>query len=143
MPNVMGGNDMARQWDTEQTICAVASGEAPAARGVIRLTGPRSLLVAKEALALDWLNLSPDDGAPSRPTRYRIASKIASLGPVPADLWVWPRSQSYTGQPTIEVHTVGSPPILNALIELFCAAGGRLAEQANLHCEPFLRAAWI
>lgn len=129
---------MARQWDTEQTICAVASGEAPATRGVIRVTGPRSLFVAKQALALDWLKISPFDGAPSRPTRYRIASEVASLGLVPVDLWVWPRSQSYTGQPTIEVHTVGSPPILNALVEQFCAAGGRLAEPGEFTLRAFL-----
>ena len=41
---------------------------------------------------------------------------------VPGDLLLWPAMRSYTRQPSAEFHTIGSPPLLAAVVEAARAA---------------------
>ena len=105
------------------TIVAVASAPGGAARGVVRLSGPQTLCVR-------WRVASRRDGdepsiarfrtrrGDSR-TRFDIASARANSAPmiVPGDLFLWPATRSYTRQPAAEFHTIGSPPLLAAVVE--------------------------
>jgi tRNA modification GTPase len=45
---------------------------------------------------------------------------------------------SYTGQPVVELHTVGSPPLLDIVLRSICAAGARLAEPGEFTLRAFL-----
>ncbi len=47
---------------------------------------------------------------------------------LPCCLYLWPGERSYTREPVAEFHTVGSPPLLEAVLAALCAAGARLAE---------------
>ena len=58
--------------------------------------------------------------------------------PLPCDLCLWPNQRSYTGQPTAEIHTFGSPPLLQAVLRAVCAAGARLAEPGEFTLRAFL-----
>jgi tRNA modification GTPase len=46
--------------------------------------------------------------------------------------------RSYTGQPVAEIHTLGSPPLLEALLRAVCAAGARPAEPGEFTLRAFL-----
>jgi tRNA modification GTPase len=58
--------------------------------------------------------------------------------PLPCELYLWPGGRSYTGQPVAEIHTVGSPPLLEAVVQAICAAGARLAEPGEFTLRAFL-----
>lgn len=57
---------------------------------------------------------------------------------LPATLYLWPGSRSYTRQPTAELHTVGSPPLLEAVLAEVCRQGARLARPGEFTLRAFL-----
>jgi tRNA modification GTPase len=57
---------------------------------------------------------------------------------VPCDLYLWPSARSYTRQPVAELHTFGSPPVLEAVLAAVCVAGARLAEPGEFTLRAFL-----
>jgi tRNA modification GTPase len=61
-----------------------------------------------------------------------------SAARLPCDLLVWPTSRSYTREPVVELHTVGSPPLLQGLVAAVCRAGARLAEPGEFTLRAFL-----
>ena len=87
---------------------------------------------------------------PARSTRLRQATRRCSgqrvesildalcHGDLPCDLFLWPTDRSYTRQPVAELHTLGSPPLLEALLAAVCRAGARLAEPGEFTLRAFL-----
>ncbi len=55
-----------------------------------------------------------------------------------ADVYLWPGGRSYTRQDAAEIHTIGSPPLLSALVRTVCMAGARLAEPGEFTLRAFL-----
>ena len=51
---------------------------------------------------------------------------------------VWPTKQSYTRQPTLEIHTLGSTALLQAVLNKVCESGVRLAEPGEFTLRAFL-----
>ena len=94
----------------DETILAQASALGSAARGVIRLSGPLSSQSLGELFEPAF-----GDGSGSR-----IVSGLFfpwnRQRPVPATIFYWPEGHGYTGEESLEIHTVGSPPILEAII---------------------------
>lgn len=135
------------QWDTEATICAIASGPAAGTRGTIRISGPEALSAAAR-----FFGLTPDRTLDSDPAgrqslrACRRSTRLAGwlhlappLGAVPATLWLWPTNRSYTGQPACEVHTLGSLPLLESGLEQLLTQGlARLAEPGEFTWRAFL-----
>ena len=72
--------------------------------------------------------------AKPRPCRPVATNSRAS---VPATLLLWPGPRSYTGQPVAEIHTVGSPPLLEHLVAQCLARGARLAEPGEFTLRAF------
>ncbi|NLE38081.1 MAG: hypothetical protein GX621_08670, partial [Pirellulaceae bacterium] len=143
------------------TIVAVASPSGGAARGVVRLSGPRVVECverlftpgnATQSRALDAVSTPfvPQEHAtfaerkatfmPSRgPTAadgWLLLPGVHS--PLPAEMYFWPDGRSYTGQPVVEFHTIGSPPLLDAVVRAACEAGTRLAEPGEFTLRAFL-----
>src|SRR5205823_3219293 len=58
--------------------------------------------------------------------------------PAPCQLYLWPGTRSYTGQPVAEVHTFGSPPLLEAVVRAACRGGARPAEPGEFTLRAFL-----
>lgn len=121
--------------DLNDTIAAVASPPGPGFRGLIRLTGPNALSIALERFSAD------DQGAlPSRRPGRRIGHlTVAGLRPpLPAAISLWPGPRTYTGQPLAEIHTVGSPPLVNLVLADCLTRGARHAEPGEFTLRAFL-----
>ena len=109
----------------DDTIAAIASPPGGAARGIVRLSGPGLRTCLEGCFRPD-----PYISLPSlaRPTAAPGLCWLAGVAaPLPGELYLWPGRRSYTGQPVAEIHTLGSPPLLEALLRTVCAArqGGR------------------
>ncbi len=62
----------------------------------------------------------------------------APFGPLPCQVYLWPGTRSYTRQPTAEIHTLGSPPLLDAALQTLCQAGARSAQPGEFTLRAFL-----
>jgi tRNA modification GTPase len=121
----------------DDTIAAIASAAGGAARGIVRTSGPR----ARDILTRCFL---PQDEAALRQARQpslhrgRIIARGARSLELPALVYFWPGARSYTREPVAEIHTIGSPPLLQAVLAGLCAAGARLAEPGEFTLRAFL-----
>jgi tRNA modification GTPase len=119
----------------DDTIAAIASASGPAARGIVRVSGPRAVSIVSESFrSADGIDLS----ALAEPTAVAGIVNTSLLRDVPADLYLWPGARSYTRQPLAELHTMGSMPLLSAVLKSICAAGARLAEPGEFTLRAFL-----
>jgi tRNA modification GTPase len=132
----------------DDTIAAIASPPGGAARGIVRISGPQAveclrtvsggadLLVCQEECGSSDRPESPPRNSPA----HVVAGKLqlpAVQSPIPCDVYFWPQ-RSYTGQPVVELHTIGSPPLLQMLLRAVCAAGARLAGPGEFTLRAFL-----
>jgi tRNA modification GTPase len=53
-------------------------------------------------------------------------------------LFVWPGERSYTRQPSAEFHTLGSPPVVSAVLGQLCRRGARPARPGEFTLRAFL-----
>lgn len=124
-------------YDPDDTIAAIASASAGAARGIVRISGPDVLSILGACFrARGEANLA----AISRAT---VTSGTIVLGglrqpELPSDVYYWPTQRSYTRQSTAEIHTIGSPPLVSAVLATVCNAGARLAEPGEFTLRAFL-----
>ena len=122
------------QLDCHDTIAAVASPRGAGLRGIVRISGPDAIQCLARCFttndpALDWQSLSLPQRVP--------VNLVASSG-LECDLYLWPTQCSYTRQPTGEIHTIGSPPILDTVLKELCSHGARLAEPGEFTLRAFL-----
>jgi tRNA modification GTPase len=128
-------------YDVNDTIAAIASATGGAARGIVRISGA-------DAVARLTSRFTPDSGEDAlttirAPRRIRgfirvCDSDVESELNVPGDLLLWPSTRSYTREPSAEFHTIGSPPLLAAVIEQLGRAGVRPAEPGEFTLRAFL-----
>ncbi len=120
----------------DDTIAAVASPPGGAARAILRLSGP-------DVRACVGRVFRPDEPV----DLYAVAAPTAMAGSlaleglaarIPCELYLWPEGRSYTGQPVAEIHTLGSPPLVEKALRALCAAGARLAERGEFTLRAFL-----
>ena len=118
-----------------ETIAALASAPGPAPRGIVRVSGA-------EALSILTSLFKPRREAAWPPRRASTFQGVLGLPsfhvPVPALAAVWPTHRSYTGEPLVEVHTVGSPPLLEALLDEIYRCGARPARPGEFTLRAFL-----
>ncbi len=106
--------------DPTDTIAAVASPPGPGFRGLVRLTGPDAWPIATATFAPDR-----DEPPPTRAERRTGLLAVDGLRvPLPAAVALWPGPRTYTGQPLAEIHTTGSPPLVQLVLS-HCLARGR------------------
>jgi tRNA modification GTPase len=123
----------------DDTICAIATASGGAARGMVRVSGP-------EAINVVATHFRSTNGTKIEDTRWptAIAGRITArlhdnhLHEIPCDAFVWPTSRSYTREPVAELHSFGSPPLLDAIVAALCRAGARLAEPGEFTLRAFL-----
>jgi tRNA modification GTPase len=120
--------------DPQDTIAAVASPAGNGLRGLIRLSGP-------EAWSIALAGFTPDRDAPL-PRRAEIRSgsvRVDGLRPeLPAMIALWPGPRTYTGQNIAEIHTHGSPPLVNKVLAGCLGRGARHAEPGEFTLRAFL-----
>jgi tRNA modification GTPase len=119
----------------DDTIAAISTAAGGAARGMIRLSGPSVV----ECLAKDFRPAAPVALAEVRAPRViEGAFRLLDGRELPCEFYLWPGARSYTRQPVAELHTLGSPPLLDALLRAVCRAGARLAEPGEFTLRAFL-----
>ena len=123
------------RFDTESTICAVATGAEGAFRGAIRVTGPDSLDVIAKLFAIDDRDAVR---SVTRASRLRRSIELPVLGAVNVDVFVWPDGRSYTGQPSVELHCLGNTVILQSLQSRLIECGAVLAQPGEFTLRAFL-----
>jgi tRNA modification GTPase len=119
--------------DPQDTIVALSSAPGPGARAVVRLSGPRALPI------LTTLFHTP--AGLRRDVRRWYAGEVRLaevVAPLPAELFVWPAPQTYTGQDLLELHTVSCPPLVGQVVAGCLAAGARAALPGEFTLRGFL-----
>jgi tRNA modification GTPase len=128
----------------DHTIAAMASAPGSAARGIVRLSGPDVLDVVLRCFRPDddtaaVSTIKSPSAIEGRVSAAVIDESTASRRvELPATLLLWPTNRSYTRQPMAEFHTIGSPPLVNWLLQTLCAAGARLAQPGEFTLRAFL-----
>ena len=125
--------------DPHDTIGAIATAPGGAARGMVRLSGPDVVGCLQRCFAIS------DDVQLAEMARPQVVSGTLSIAlqpgqcnELPCDLFLWPGRRSYTREPVAELHTIGSPPLLEAALRSVCQAGVRLAEPGEFTLRAFL-----
>ena len=118
----------------DDTIVAISSPPGIGARGVTRLSGPDALVLAEALFA-------PDDGPILTQARghrrIRGRVQVGTDGSVPAEAYTFRGPASYTRQDVVELHTIGSPPVLATLLEQLTHSGARVAEPGEFTARAF------
>jgi len=129
----------------DDTIVAIASPPGGAARAIVRLSGPDAAACVGRLFTRDCPDFCAAAGgakvglSPSLPSAISGSLSLPGLHcPLPADLYSWPDAHSYTGQPVAEFHTLGSPPLLDAVLRAACNSGARLAQPGEFTLRAFL-----
>jgi tRNA modification GTPase len=140
-------------YDAGDTICAIASALGGTARGIIRVSGPEAVEIVSRCFRADDATLLENvrtacavSGQVSAGWQAHSFSSNPPLAPpyeggeisVPCDAFVWPGARSYTREPVVELHTLGSPPVLQSLLSELCRAGARLSEAGEFTLRAFL-----
>lgn len=122
--------------DIEDTIVAIASPPGAAFSGIVRVSGPGCFVVVNEVFRSGLKSIKSGIESPTC-----IPGKIYAgdlIGDVEAECYCWPDNQSYTRQPSIELHTVGSTPVLQAIERELVKRGGRMARPGEFTMRAFL-----
>ena len=117
---------------TDDTIVAVSSPLTGAALGIVRLSGAQTIdiLSASFGLSLD---------KPVRATRLEAPLTLdADASPLPASVYLWQEGHSYTGELSAEIHTIGSLPLLNRIVDRLIESGARAAQGGEFTFRAFL-----
>lgn len=118
--------------DTDDTIVALATPAGRGALGVVRISGPRALELAR-VLTTGRAAFEPRRATL---TRIRGASDSGAVDRVVATYF--PAPHSYTGQDVVEVSAHGSPPLLRTIVGAAVTAGARLARPGEFTLRAFL-----
>ena len=108
--------------DLQTTIVAIATAPGASGLGCVRLSGPEAFGIAKRLVRFARPVELPGDGRPRLVTVVDAAGDAIDRGFVVP----FPAGRSYTAEPTVELWTHGSPPVLAALVEA-AVAGGAVA----------------
>lgn len=148
----------------DETIAALASAPGGAARAIVRLAGPDVAACLSECFEPAVEN-ETGDAAEAEAAEVEAAENAAAANittanfladvrtasvltgqvrldniaaPLPCDVYYWPDERSYTRCPMAEIHTLGSPPLAEALLRTVCTHGVRMAEPGEFTLRAFL-----
>lgn len=102
---------------------------------MIRLSGESVIATLRPRFQTEVDTWDQSKSSRRYPGHYQIEGWRS---PVPIDLWLWPTLRSYTGQPSAELHLVGSPPVIDALLEQLYRDGARPARAGEFTLRAFL-----
>ncbi|MBC7776093.1 MAG: tRNA uridine-5-carboxymethylaminomethyl(34) synthesis GTPase MnmE [Phycisphaerae bacterium] len=119
--------------DLSSTIVALATPPGIGAIGVIRLSGPKAILVADKIFRGKRLENQPSHTA-------HFGKIVTENGRILDEvlITIFKAPNSYTGEDTAEISCHGSPYILQEIIQLCLEKGARLAEPGEFTLRSFL-----
>ncbi|MFQ5862110.1 MAG: tRNA uridine-5-carboxymethylaminomethyl(34) synthesis GTPase MnmE [Candidatus Brocadiales bacterium] len=95
------------------TILAVSTAWGNSPRTIIRISGPDALSCAKKVFTEDLLPMSTPGTYCSLKGRIDLGDQVAA----PAFLYIMEAPRSYTREDVVEIHSLGSPPLIEMLME--------------------------
>jgi tRNA modification GTPase len=110
------------------TIVAISSAVGPAARIIVRLSGPAALSLARQ--------LVPRDALPTPGGAARVQLEFSDLR-VPVWLYLFAGPRSYTGEDLVELHVPGNPLLAKMLLEDLLRAGARAADPGEFTARAY------
>lgn len=130
------------------TIVALSTAAGASPRAMVRLSGPKAFACVERLLA------APLPASGTRDTHAATRHRLEGLPhysaldarlrlrpggpPVPATLYLMRAPRSYTRQHVAEIHTLGSPPLLRAIVDACVEQGARVAEPGEFTRRAFL-----
>ncbi len=120
----------------EETITVLASSPGLSSRGIVRLSGPRVCQIVDE-----WFiprDQSTDSYRQSAAVHRGVLRVPELRALVPAEAYLWPTRSRYTGQPLVEFHLPGSPPLIEAVLLEATRRGTRPARPGEFTLRAFL-----
>ena len=120
----------------DDTIAAIASAPGSGQRGIVRISGKDSL-----SLMSGWFE--PEESEAWKQVQFagRFQGRLNSCSdraPLTVAAHTWPGHRSYTGQPLVELHLLGSPPLLERVLSEVQRRGARLARPGEFTLRAFL-----
>jgi tRNA modification GTPase len=112
---------------TGDTIVAISSAVGPAARMIVRASGPE---------ACDLASRLSREVLPRGSSASRVSLRFSDLA-VPASLYVFHAPRSYTGEHLIEFHIPGNPLLARLLLDTLIASGARLADPGEFTARAY------
>ncbi len=119
----------------DDTIVALASASGGSYEGIIRLSGPAVVNVLESIWDAGKIR---SKNSVVLNVRLRFGSEYRDNVLLPAMIYLWPTSRSYTRQPLAEVYLPGSPPLLDLAVRTLCNRGARLARPGEFTLRAFL-----
>ena len=112
------------------TIAAIATPVGPAARIIIRTSGPAAFALAA--------SLGVTDLAPATVTRARLHfARFSGPSAVPATVWAFAAPRSATGEDTVEYHLPGVSLLARRLLDALVASGARPARPGEFTARAY------
>lgn len=126
--------------DVDDTIVAISSAPGGGARGIVRVSGPEALATVKRVFAphatseSDRRNMTACRGFRAYPGSISLSEGCD----IPAVVQVFRAPRSYTKQDLIEIHVIGSPPVLDMIVGRVLEHGARQAEPGEFTARAYL-----
>jgi len=117
-------------FDPTDTIVAIATPPGRGGIGVVRLSGPKAIDIARS------LTDAPGDLEPRRATLARVLSRHGAIDRVLVTSF--PAPHSYTGENVVEISAHGSPVLLQQIVAAAIDATARLAEPGEFTLRAYL-----
>jgi tRNA modification GTPase len=116
------------------TIVAISTPAGSAHRGIVRLSGENAITIASKIFR-------PHSAKSLRKTENFTAvsgtADVVQIGSVPAVIFLYRAPTSYTREDIVELHTFGSPVLLEAILSRFISLGARLAQPGEFTRRAF------
>ena len=114
--------------DDTDTIAAIATGAGAAGVGIVRLSGPRSVPIARELAGREL------------PPRHAVHARLRDAGGETIDDGIvlhFAGPASFTGEDVVELQVHGSPVLLRQLLARCCELGARIARPGEFSERAF------
>lgn len=119
---------------TEDTIVAISTAAARAARAIVRLSGPEAIALASGVFEARGADLADLPGFRTVAGLVRLPDARIQL---PARAYLFRSPRSYTREDVVELHIPGSPAAATALAAALIGAGARQGEPGEFTARAF------
>ncbi len=121
----------------DETVVAISSAPGFGAVGIVRMTGPKAIAIADQMVVLaDGVSANGLGGF-----RRIDGEVLLEGGSLPACIYLFRAPRSYTRQHLVEIHTVGSPAVLEVVRKTATGLGARPAEPGEFTARAYLNGA--
>ena len=135
--------------DLGGTIVALGSPLAASRRAIVRLSGVDSKAILNELFVGEGGQTATEEQLESKkPIRFEASCRLQlrnvgeddanSFSNLNVACYWWPTSRSYTGEPSAEIHLLGSLPLAEAVVDRVRQLGARNAERGEFTLRSFL-----